>query len=268
MFIYKENLNGRRNELLQLRKEVLSRIGKLSYKGEQGYHLRFYSDKKQIYITVPGDRAKGKYLSCDERPLAKQIANFEYLNKLIGLIDHELKYIDCLIKCYSTGLAEDYFGSLSKGRQNLVVPIRLTDEQFIQKWISKQYAGRKFEDGEAEFYTEKNERVRSKSEILIANALAKFNVPYKYECPIVLNGLGVIHPDFTALNVKRRKVFYWEHLGKMDDIDYARKNVYRINMYEKNGLYPGDSLIITRETSTMPLDVKLLDQIIRHYLIE
>ena len=113
-----------------------------------------------------------------------------------------------------------------------------------------------------------NERVRSKSEILIANALGRHNVPYKYECPIVLKGMGKIHPDFTALNVKRRKIYYWEHLGKLDDPDYARKNVFRINTYEKNGIFHGENLITTWETSTLPLDVKLVDELINHYLLE
>ena len=64
-----------------------------------------------------------------------------------------------------------------------------------------------------------------------------------------------------------RKIYYWEHLGKMDDPDYARKNTFRLNMYEKNGLFHGDSLITTRETSTLPLDTKLLDRMIDHYLL-
>ena len=83
-----------------------------------------------------------------------------------------------------------------------------------------------------------------------------------------MEGLGVIHPDFTALNVRRRKILYWEHLGKMDDEDYANKNVNRINIYEKNGLFKGEKLILTWETSKTPLDVLLLDSVIKHYLLE
>ena len=93
-------------------------------------------------------------------------------------------------------------------------------------------------------------------------------MPYKYECPIYTRELGVIHPDFTALNVKRRKQIYWEHLGKMDDEGYARDNIYRINVYEKNGIFVGENLIVTWETSTMPLDIKLMEDKIRRFLID
>ncbi|MBR3341950.1 MAG: hypothetical protein IKG30_10055 [Clostridiales bacterium] len=53
----------------------------------------------------------------------------------------------------------------------------------------------------------------------------------------------------------------------MDDEDYARKNAFRINVYQKNGIYLGDNLILTMETSTLPIDVKLVNQIIKHYLL-
>jgi len=68
-----------------------------------------------------------------------------------------------------------------------------------------------------ELYTAKGERVRSKSEIIIADSLMRAGVPYRYEFPIILNGYGKIYPDFTVLNVGLRKELYWEHLGMMDD---------------------------------------------------
>ncbi len=187
---------------------------------------------------------------------------------MVKLIDKEIENIERISKTLGKTSAEDYYGTLCKGRQNLIIPIRQTDEQYVEEWLSEPYEGGSFGVGDAEYYTEKNERVRSKSEILIANALKKHGVPYKYECPLYLEGLGLIHPDFTALNVRRRKVLYWEHLGKMDDEDYANKNVNRINIYEKNGLFKGEKLILTWETSKTPLDMLLLDSVIKHYLLE
>lgn len=197
-----------------------------------------------------------------------QVATYEYLVSVIKRIDIELKQIEKTIELACKSSPETYYESLNLVRQKLIVPITPTDAQFVQDWLSQPYTGGDFEDNESEFYTDKNERVRSKSEILIANALAKNGVPYKYECPLTLKGLGLIHPDFTVLNVKRRKIMYWEHLGKMDDADYARKNTYRINCYQKNGYHYGENLITTWETSTLPIDVKLVDQIIRHFFVD
>ena len=262
-------LNKRRNELLILRKEAEKRLGKLKYKGDPQYHIKIDSTCSQLFLRTKAERSKGRYLPADKLDAAKQIATYDYLTKCIRLIDDELRRIDKYLLTSNKCSPESYYSTLHKFRQSLITPIIPTDEQFVKKWLSEPYEPGKFdENDESEFYTEKNERVRSKSEILIGNSLLRFKVPYKYECPLYLEGLGVIRPDFTALNVKRRKIFYWEHLGKMDDPDYARTNVSRINYYEKNGVFKGDRLILTWETSKTPLDVRLLDSIIKHYLLD
>ena len=38
----------------------------------------------------------------------------------------------------------------------------------------------------------------------------KHNVPYHYEAPLYLKGRGIIHPDFTVLNIRTRQEYYWE----------------------------------------------------------
>ena len=260
-----EELFSRRSELIGMRNDAVHRMGILSYQGVPKYSLRISSQRNQMYLK---NGSEVKYLKKDKYHLAAQIAEYDYLSKVISKIDSELIFLDKYLGLCDRTLPEDYYESLSQGRQKLIVPVRLTDKQFVEKWIATPYEKKPFaEDDETEFYTDNGERVRSKSEVLIANAMKKHGIPYKYECPIVLKGIGKIHPDFTALNIRRRKIYYWEHLGKMDDPDYARKNTFRLNMYEKNGLFHGDSLITTRETSPLPLDTKLLDRIIDHYLL-
>ncbi|MCR5328645.1 MAG: hypothetical protein K6E12_07345 [Saccharofermentans sp.] len=259
-------LEIRKAELLKMRNEALMRLKKLRYKGTPNYRIRIDSKKNQIFIKEAGKAQK--YLKTSKTMIAEQVATYDYLKFVLKKIESELKQIEKTIALCNKTTPESYYESLNKARQKLIVPLVPTDSQFVSEWLSQPYTGGRFENDESEFYTDKNERVRSKSEILIANALAKNSIPYKYECPLTLIGLGRIHPDFTVLNVKRRKVMYWEHLGKMDDADYARKNTFRINCYEKNGYLPGDSLITTWETSTMPIDVKLVDQIIRRYLLD
>ena len=52
-----------------------------------------------------------------------------------------------------------------------------------------------------EYYTIKGERVRSKSEKIIADELYRYQIPYKYEFPLTLathNRNIQLYPDFTA----------------------------------------------------------------------
>ena len=105
-------------------------------------------------------------------------------------------------------------------RQELISPIWLPDNEFVKQWEAVSYIPKGFDPDYPEYYTDKGERVRSKSEILIANALQKHHIPYRYEYPYQFESYGpLLHPDFTVLNIRTRKELIWEHMGKMDDSD-------------------------------------------------
>jgi len=133
----------------------------------------------------------------------------------------------------------------------------------VKQWSSVSYRGKDFIDGEKEILTEKGERVRSKSEKIIADKLYMLGIPYRYEHPIILNGNIKIYPDFTILKMPERKEVYLEHFGMMDDMEYVDKTCYKINTYEKNGIYLGVNLFVTHETNRNPLNTKVLDRMLR-----
>jgi hypothetical protein len=109
----------------------------------------------------------------------------------------------------------------------------------------------------------KGERMRSKSEVIIANLLNSLEIPYKYECPVILENGATIHPDFTILNKRTRKIYYLEHLGKMGQEKYAADNAQRLNDMILSGLILGKNLIVTIESNTMALNTKALEEQIR-----
>ena len=154
-----------------------------------------------------------------------------------------------------------------RSRQVLIKPVTVPDRQFIEEWKQESYQPKGFQEGSPEYYTGSGIRVRSKSEILIADTLDRYNVPFRYEYPLSIKGFGTIHPDFTVLNVRERKEYLWEHLGMMDDPDYSEKALCRIEQYESDGYFPGEQLIITHETATHPLNTKLINKLIKRYLL-
>ena len=96
----------------------------------------------------------------------------------------------------------------------------------------------------------------------------KYQIPYRYEYPLYLNGLGWIHPDFTILDIHTRKEVYFEHFGLMNDEDYREKAFRKIQIYEKNGYFQGDRLLFTYETERNPIDMRMIEQKIKHFFIE
>lgn len=137
----------------------------------------------------------------------------------------------------------------------------------LRDWKLKEYKGKDFQDGVAVILTEKGERVRSKSEKIMADYFFRNGIEYKYECPLYLKGIGLIYPDFTFFSRETGKEIYWEHNGKVDDPAYARKMVQKIQAYENNDIYPGERLILTFETEQTILNTGKIKQIIRKYLI-
>jgi hypothetical protein len=93
------------------------------------------------------------------------------------------------------------------------------------------------------------------------------NIPYHYECPLQLKGYGTVYPDFMLLNRRTRKEYYYEHLGIMDQPDYCEKAIRKIETYEKNGIYNGEQLLLSYETSRQPLNMKSVERMIERYLM-
>ena len=115
--------------------------------------------------------------------------------------------------------------------------------------------------------TEKGERVRSKSEKILADYFYRNKIAYKYESPLHLKGYGIVYPDFTFLSRKTKQEIYWEHDGRMDDPGYAQNAVRKILAYEENGIYPGESLILTFETEKNVLNTRIIERLVHRYLL-
>lgn len=121
--------------------------------------------------------------------------------------------------------------------------------------------------GDNAIITEKGEAVRSKSEKIIADKLYMKEIPYVYEQPLYLKGYGYVVLDFKILNVRTKKEYYLEHFGMMDDYEYAKNAIKKIECFQKNEIYPGEKLLITLEASDSPLNMIILEKMVNKYLL-
>ncbi len=96
-----------------------------------------------------------------------------------------------------------------------------------------------------------NNRVRSKSEVIIANILTYLNLDYEYEKPLnAKHDETSVRPDFTILF--KGKEYYWEHLNDLTNLNYKSAWLKKQDWYRKNGYE--DNLIISYESSDMSID--------------
>ncbi len=105
------------------------------------------------------------------------------------------------------------------------------------------------------FTTAHGEKVRSKSEVIIADTLLRMGIPYIYEKPYYYDGNKSFNPDFTVLNVKRRKEIYIEHFGKMGSAGYRADFFWKMKTFGQIGIVQGENLVMTFEDEDHPFDI-------------
>ena len=115
--------------------------------------------------------------------------------------------------------------------------------------------------------------VRSKNELLIAEALYAVGLVFWYErrLEIVVCDDGkyyteIIFPDFTIM-LPDGTLIYWEHFGMMENPKYQEDNYRRLQKYLSNGIYPPKNLIMTFDGEKMPFDNSAIWRIIEGQLL-
>ena len=252
---------------LEYLKRILDKVNGLRRDEPEG-RLRISVRKgtKRMYCRMNADSKRDKYIPKGNSELAVRLAQKGFLEKTVKAINREAADLRKFVDDCDGNTFETVYCKLSAPRKEMVVPVAETDAMFAERWIRSPYVKKFFGDDSVSYTSKRGEKFRSKSEYIIAEELFSAGVPYKYECGVVLRD-HTFYPDFTALNVERRKEFIWEHLGKMDDAGYAEAAVFKLNTYMAGGYYPGVNLLLTWETSRTPLDVDLVRDIIYRFLL-
>ena len=262
-------MKGLKNLLLQEQFRLENIIEKTKTRLDQAPEGRLRLSKSHNHIQYyccTEEKKSGTYISKENEELAKRLAQKSYDEKVLQLANVRLAQIKKLTRDYTDDELDMIYLKEHVERKKLIKPAEPTWEQQLEEWISREYKGKDFQEGTPVILTEKGERVRSKSEKIMADYFFRHGIQYKYECPIYLKGIGTVYPDFTFLSSKTGEEVYWEHNGRVDDPGYARKMVRKLNAYENNGIFPGERLILTYETEQTILNTGKIKQLIDRYL--
>lgn len=110
--------------------------------------------------------------------------------------------------------------------------------------------------------TAKGEYVRSRAEVILADALASCRIPYRYEQALSIEN-HLYYPDFTTINPLSGKPVYIEYCG-MDTAEYEDRLQKKLQAYSKFGIREGKQLIIIREYN-MLMDSKSIRRLIENF---
>lgn len=224
-------------------------------RGAVRYYLKNEQTRTEKYIRQTDVKSLGKYAQERyfrklEQELPLQIKRLERIADRLGKIK------DCQV------LYEELPDSIRK----YVDPMLNRQKELIDNFYTQgRFAPRSSMAKSENYETDRGDIVRSKSELIIANFLFHAGIPYDYERGIRLKE-RTRYPDFTVLNVRTGKVFYWEHFGMMDDEDYRNNAYSKIEEYQDSGFFQGEKLITTIETKEKTLSIKHIRSLVEHYL--
>lgn len=262
-----ENFTSEIREWLEAIKVEHGRLQRTLKKHVEG-RIREVSDRNGFsrFYLVSGEDSNGKYVCKENLDEIETIAQRDYNKKVLVAIEANIKTLEAFLAKFCGGEIAEAFTKLKPGRKSMVQPIAVTDEDYAAAWSSLPYKTKGFESGATEIFTAKGLRVRSKSEAIIASILADAGVPFRYEFPVNVRGMGTVHPDFYCVNPRTRKEFIWEHFGMMSDCDYVENAIGKIFLYAKAGWTLGYNLLATFESTAQPLNSKAVKNTLLQFL--
>ncbi|MBQ4537166.1 MAG: hypothetical protein II994_06065 [Lachnospiraceae bacterium] len=210
MYITEQELQKELRMLYKTAKEIKEKLKKAP-KGNlriSGSHA-----KVEYYYKQEGANGEnGNYIKKKDLGLAVAIAQRDYDRQLLRNVEKRIALIKRFVEQYACMKPERVYDMLNTYRRELVSPLIVSDEEYVKQWLTVEFQGKQFAEGASGFITEKGERVRSKSEKIIADKLYVMGIPYRYEYPITLSNGVRVYPDFTMLKMPERKEVYLEHL--------------------------------------------------------
>ena len=224
--------------------------------------------------STPGKNVKRKDIPKSQRQIAEQLCHKRMLMETKSYLEHNKRVLETFLEDYtlsnSVTLPENpEFRNLLRSyyEKNDLAAHNLTSEAYIRiddNWASEPYTRKTDHPENLTIPTKAGFPVRSKSEALICNELFDAGIPFRYEQALDLGGI-ILYPDFTIRHPSSGKIIIWEHFGLLEMEDYTQNVIRKLSNYLQSQFIPGDNLILTYESRSVPLDVHYIELLIYYH---
>jgi len=254
-------------------KEIKNEIAALEKKYNKIQRMRRSLPKERLYFrkqhgytvyymieTDESGRRREKTVSKSNTTVLRQMGMELYLKRLEKSVALELDCLSEFEKRYNPQEKYDLWSNLPQEIKECVAPVFKTNEQYIEEWMAEEFEQSGYPNSNPGVYiTDHGEAVRSRIELIVANELAKLQLPYRYECRLNL-GDKYCYPDFTVLHPQTLELWYIEVFGMMDSPEYVASNMEKIQEYYKAGLQ--NRLIALFDHKDVHFPIPLMKQIL------
>ena len=174
----------------------------------------------------------------------KAYARKAYVSKASGVLESNITVLERAINKIADYSPEALINQMPRAYQKLPIEYFYADSTFGEEWGDwrrsealmrhAEWARAKYD--KSDLYPENlihrtslGFKVRSKSELLIVEKRAEYDIVPRYEQILYLGSFTFV-PDFTFLDSEGEE-FYWEHAGLMDDLRYQASHKKKMELY-------------------------------------
>ena len=263
--VYREEFERIRQLMIQQRDALSEELlalpqGRLLVEERNGrkyYSERFASKSK-------GRKETRKGITKDpDRVLA--LVRKQYVKAALKNLDSDLDALDTFIDQYKCSDPDSVMEQFIQKNPELAAGISYKQQQ-LSEWASEYVPKTEYYKESLRLYALDGTKMRSDGELFVASRLEHYGIPYRYEAKLPIPDLGYI-PDFTIMRPSDRKIFYWEHFGKIDDHQYVLDNYVKVGKYMDYGIVPWDNLIMTYNYKKGGVNIRLIEAMINAWLL-
>ncbi|MBR3787048.1 MAG: hypothetical protein IKJ85_01520 [Firmicutes bacterium] len=223
--------------------------------------------------------------------LKRQLARKEYLIKVIPILDNNVKVLATALSGYQSitpefvidmmsniykSLPTEYYtdklsynssltSSLLTGDNYQTQNIDTAITEKLQKWMDAPFDQSTYNPHEKIHTTSRNLKVRTKSELIIAEILYMYNIAFHYEERVYIRGRRYA-PDFK-IKLPDGRIYYWEHVGLTNDTFYMYDHYDKLRNYQYKGIVPWKNLILTYDNELGDLNTQIIHSEIKNKLL-
>lgn len=251
-------------EALSVKEDKISRQlatypeGKLIY-SHNGKYVKWYRSWKGTKTYIPSK----------DREMASVLAEKKYYEAVLQDILREKYAIEKYLDLCGTGKTKEKEILENSAYVELLKNAFVRENRELSEWEKQDYekCPKHPEQLVHAVPMIDGQKVRSKSEAIIASLLHVNRIPFHYEEALRI-GQRVIYPDFTIRHPITGRIFYWEHFGMMDNDNYAQAAFQKMQLYNENGILLSDTLLATYESAEIPLKSDIVENIIQQYFLQ
>ena len=199
----------------------------------------------------------------NDEVLKRSLARKKYLEMQLAHLKEDIAVLQNVHKRISGSNPADILRMLPRAYTMLPTEYFFPDQS---DWENESYPMSDYKPEMRRHLTSRGLKVRSKSELIIAEKYYENAVQFRYE-QILFYGTTKLVPDFT-IRAPGGHIIYWEHCGMTNDENYISHHKWKMSIYEKMDIVPWKNLIVTYDDENGNVNIPLIESEIKNKILK